>query len=92
MDAPMNEATGRAEPLSLQDKLDQISHERQVLAQLRELARQGLHDGDRVVQGPGKETGRVIVLRSAAEPCCVVELADGRQVPFDSSWRPAPPA
>lgn len=87
----MKEATGRS-PLTLQDKLDRISHEREVLAQLRSLARRGLHDGDRVRQRPGGAEGRVIVLRDADEPCCVVELADGRQVPFDASWSPAGPA
>lgn len=83
----MKEATDRA-PLSLQDKLDRISHDREVLAQLRTLARRGLHDGDRVVQRPSGAAGRVIVIRSTAEPCCVVELSDGQQVPFDTSWVP----
>jgi len=44
----MNDACGGNSPLSLQDKLDRISHDRDVLAQLRDLARQGLHDGDPV--------------------------------------------
>ena len=42
----MTDARGGNSPLSLQDKLDRISHDRDVLAQSRDLARQGLHDGD----------------------------------------------
>jgi hypothetical protein len=88
----MKQASGPAEPLSLQDKLDRISHERDILALLRELARHGLHDGDRVVQQASGKAGRVTVLRSAEKPSCIVELADGAQVPFDASWSPAAPA
>jgi hypothetical protein len=88
----MKQANGPAEPLSLQDKLDRISHERDILAQLRELARHGLHEGDAVVQLVSGAAGRVIVLRTADKPCCVVELPNGAQVPFDASWRLATPA
>lgn len=78
-----------AAPLSLQDKLDRISHDRDVLAQLRDLARNGLHEGDPVQQRDSGARGRVVVLRADPVPCSVVELDDGRQVPFDGTWRPA---
>ena len=84
----MKEAPGGAAPLSLQDKLDRISHDRDVLAQLRDLARRGLHDGDSVRHRDSGAHGRVVVLRTERIPCSVVELDDGRQVPFDSSWSP----
>ena len=73
-------------PLSLQDKLDRIAHDRDVLAQLRDLARQGLHDGDSVRHRESGACGRVVVLRGESVPCSVVELDDGRQVPFDRCW------
>jgi len=85
----MNESRGSASPLSLQDKLDRISHDRDVLAQLRDLARQGLHDGDSVRQCESGACGRVVVLRGQPVPCSVVQLDDGRQVPFDASWSAA---
>lgn len=75
-------------PLSLQDKLDRISHDRDVLAQLRNLARQGLHEGDAVRHRDSGACGRVTVLRAEPVPCSVVLLDDGEQVPFDSNWRP----
>ena len=78
-------------PLSLQDKLDRISHDRDVLAQLRDLARNGLHEGDPVRHAESGAWGRVIVLRSDPAPCSVVELDDGGQVPFDAGWLPATP-
>ena len=81
----MKEASGGS-PLSLQDKLDRISHDRDVLAQLRDLARRGLHDGDLVFHRESGACGRVTVLRAEQVPCSVVELDDGRQVPLDSSW------
>ena len=62
----MNDARGGNSPLSLQDKLDRISHDRDVLAQLRDLARRGLHDGDTVCHRESGACGRVLVLR--AEP------------------------
>lgn len=68
-------------PLSLQDKLDRISHERRVLAVLRELMRHGLHDGDDVQHRADGTHGRLIVLRSA-DPQPVVLMDDGTQVAF----------
>ena len=84
----MKDWPGCASPLSLQDKLDRISHDRDVLAQLRDLARQGLHDGDVVRHRASGARGRVMVLRAEQVPCSVVQLDDGRQVPFDSGWSP----
>jgi hypothetical protein len=83
----MTDARGRPSPLSLQDKLDRISHDRDVLAELRDLARQGLHEGDMVRHRESGERGRLAVLRGATVPSSVVQLDDGRQVPFDPSWR-----
>jgi hypothetical protein len=89
MDGPaMNDARGGNSPLSLQDKLDRISRDRDVLAQLRDLARQGLHDGDVVRHRASGARGRVMVLRAEPVPCSVVQLDDGRQVPFDAGWSP----
>ncbi len=85
----MKDVSTSASPLSLQDKLDRISHDRDVLAQLRSLARQGLHDGDTVRHRESGARGRVVVLRAAEVPCSVVQLDDGREVPFDASWSPA---
>lgn len=85
----MKEAPTSAAPLSLQDKLDRIAHDRDVLAQLRDLARQGLHDGDSVRHRESGARGRVVVLRSEPLPCSVVQLDNGGQVPFDAGWSPA---
>ena len=75
-------------PLSLQDKLDRISHDRKVLDVLRELMRHGLHDGDDVQHQTEGSRGRLVVLHSAAEPTPVVLLDDGTQVSFRASdWR-----
>jgi hypothetical protein len=84
----MKDLAGGASPLSLQDKLDRISHDRDVLAQLRDLARKGLHDGDAVRHRDSGACGRVLVLRGEPVPCSVVQLEDGRQVPFDGGWTP----
>ena len=84
----MKDESGGAAPLSLQDKLDRISHDRDVLAQLRDLARRGLHDGDAVRHRESGACGRVRVLRTEPVPCSVVQLDNGRQVPFDSGWSP----
>lgn len=70
-----------APPLSLQDKLDRISHDRKVLDVLRDLMRLGLHDGDALVRNDDGARGTLQVLRGH-EPQAVVLLADGRQVPF----------
>lgn len=78
----------KTSPLSLQDKLDRISHDRDVLAQLRDLARRGLNDGDVVRHRHSGACGRVVVLREHV-PCSVVQTDDGRQVPFDANWSPA---
>lgn len=67
--------------LSLQDKLDRISHERRVLAVLRELMRHGLHDGDEVRHRGNGSQGRLVVLRSN-DPQPVVLMEDGTQAAF----------
>jgi len=71
-------------PLSLQDKLDYISHERKVLTVLRELVRHGLHDGDAVRHRVSGTHGRVTVLRTEDDPHPVVVLHDGTRTEFRS--------
>jgi hypothetical protein len=70
-----------AHPLSLQDKLDRISHDRKVLEVLRDLMRLGLHDGDALVRTADGARGVLQVLRGS-EPRAVVLLDDGREAPF----------
>jgi hypothetical protein len=78
-------------PLSLQDKLDQISHERKVLDVLRELMRLGLHDGETLQRRADGSHGRLTVLRAGSEPKPVVLLEDGTEIAFRAAdWhRPA---
>jgi polynucleotide 5'-kinase involved in rRNA processing len=75
-----------AGPLSLQDKLDRISHDRKVLDLLRDLMRLGLHDGDGLVHRADGAAGRLQVLRGA-EPRVIVVLDDGRELPWrEADW------
>jgi hypothetical protein len=69
-------------PLTLQDKLDHISHERKVLAILRDLVRHGLHDGDSVRHRVSGSHGWVMVLRTEEDPHPVVVLDDGTRTEF----------
>jgi hypothetical protein len=87
-DPPPNDVA----PLSLQDKLDRISHERKVLAALRDLARHGLQEGDAVKHRTSGAQGRVVVVRSAVEPQAIVRLDDGTQALYSAeAWiRPTP--
>jgi hypothetical protein len=78
-------------PLSLQDKLDRISHDRKVLTVLRDLVRHGLHDGDAVRHRVSGTHGWVKVLRTEDDPHPVVELDDGTRTEFRvEDWRRAP--
>ncbi|HTN49807.1 MAG TPA: hypothetical protein VMK32_10285 [Burkholderiaceae bacterium] len=80
-----------AAPLSLQDKLDRISHDRKVLDVLRALMRGGLHEGDLVQHRIDGSRGRVTVIRTATEPEAVVILEDGQQLAFrPEDWAPRP--
>jgi len=84
----MTPATTPPSPLSLQDKLDQISRDRKVLDVLRELMRYGLHEGDPVEHRTAGLRGRLEVRRSEADPGPVVLLEDGSSVPFQAAdWR-----
>lgn len=87
---PRMEPQSPVSPLSLQDKLDRISHERKVLAVLRDLVRNGLNDGDAVRHRDSGAHGWVRVLRTAAEPHPIVVLDDGSHTAFQSEhWRRA---
>lgn len=80
----MKSQTGR-DPLSLQEKLDRIAHDRDVLAVLRDLARQGLKDGDAVVHLGDGSRGRLNVSRDQTQ--VIVVRDDGTEVPFNrSEW------
>jgi hypothetical protein len=68
------------DPLSLQEKLDRIAHDRDVLALLRELAHQGLKDGDAVVHRKDGSRGRLSVSRDRTHALVVQD--DGTEVPF----------
>jgi hypothetical protein len=86
----MDPVAPAAAPLSLQDKLDLITHDRKILAVLRELMRHGLHEGDVVQHCNDGSRGRLVVLRSADEPTPVVKLDDGTQVLFRATdWHRA---
>jgi hypothetical protein len=86
---PMNsELPPPSTTLSLQSKLDQIAHERDVLALLRELARDGLREGDAVRRIDDGTAGRVAIDRRESPPRIVVATAAGGREPFSAAnWR-----
>jgi hypothetical protein len=85
----MDRVPQSAAPLSLQDKLDRISHERKILDLLRELMRQGLREGDEVRHRTDGLHGRLSVIRTATDPETVVILEDGTQIAFRAGdWAP----
>jgi hypothetical protein len=71
-----------APALSLQNKLDQIAHDRDVLALQRELARQGLREGDRVRRAKDGTPGHVTIDRQESPPRIVVATEVGSREPF----------
>lgn len=74
--------------LSLQNKLDQIAHDRDVLALLRDLAREGLREGDPVRRADDGTPGRVTIDRQGSPPRIVVATEIGSRLPFDlARWR-----
>ena len=75
--------------LSLQGKLDQISHDRDVLHLLRELARNGLREGDTVRNLVDGTEGRVVISRQDHPPKTLVALPDGSRELFSLLWRRA---
>jgi len=73
---------------SLQDKLDRIAHERDVLALQRELARDGLREGDVVRQVGGEASGRLLIDRNVQPPCLCVRVDDGTLTEYSPvRWR-----
>jgi hypothetical protein len=76
--------------LSLQGKLDQISHDRDVLHLLRELARHGLREGDTVRNTADGSEGRLVISRQDQPPRTLVALVDGSREEFNTYlWRRA---
>lgn len=76
--------------LSLQGKLDQISHDRDVLHLLRDLARHGLREGDTVRNLADRTEGRLVISRQDHPPRVMVALHGGDQEPFAlERWRRA---
>jgi hypothetical protein len=72
----------------LQKKLDQIAHERDVLALLRELAREGLREGDPVRRTADGTPGRLTIDRQESPPRIVVATEVGSREPFSlAHWR-----
>jgi len=78
--------------LSLQNKLDRIAHERDVLALMRELAQEGLREGDPVCRTDDGTPGRVAIDRQESPPRIVVATDVGLREPFSRShWRRGQP-
>ncbi|MFN9031151.1 MAG: hypothetical protein ACK5XM_13300 [Betaproteobacteria bacterium] len=75
--------------LSLQGKLDQISHDRDVLHLMRELARHGLREGDTVRNLADGTEGRLVISRQDHPPRTLVALPDGSREPFGVHWQRA---
>jgi len=76
--------------LSLQEKLDRIAHEREVLALQRDLARDGLREGDAVRALDGGGRGRLLIARDESPPRLRVQAEDGSLGDFSTScWRRA---
>jgi hypothetical protein len=74
--------------LSLQNKLDQIAHDRDVLALLRDLARDGLREGDPVRRAEDGTPGRLAIDRQESPPRVVVATEIGSRLPFDRArWQ-----
>ncbi len=78
-----------APALSLQNKLDQIAHDRDVLALLRDLARHGLREGD-LVRSQDGTPGRLQIERHESPPRVVVATPQGSREPYSiDRWRRA---
>lgn len=76
--------------LTLQHKLDRIAHDRDVLALLRDLAREGLREGDLLRHATSGVIGRLAVARDEDPPRPVVVCAGGTREPYESrAWRRA---
>ena len=74
--------------LSLQQKLDRIAHERDVLSLQRELAQDGLREGDPVLALDGGARGRLLIARDEDPPRLRVLAEDGTLSEFSAArWR-----
>lgn len=71
--------------LSLQNKLDQIAHDRDVLSLQRALARHRLREGDRVRHADRGNLGLLRIARDEEPPRVTVVLDDGSREDFAAS-------
>lgn len=77
-----------AAALSLQNKLDRIAHDRAVLTLLRQLAREGLREGDALRHVDDGTQGRLSIERQESPPRIVVTTERGERLAFDRAcWR-----
>lgn len=77
--------------LSLQNKLDQIAHDRDVLFLLRDLARHGLREGDTLHHTASGVVGRLAIAREDEPPRIVVVVDGGTREAFSTGhWRRGP--
>jgi len=76
--------------LTLQEKLDRIAHERDVLALQRDLAREGLREGDPVHSVSGGGAGLLLIARGEHPPRLLVRHSDGSISEYSPAcWRRA---
>ncbi len=68
--------------LSLQDKLDRIAHDRDVLELQRQLAHDGLREGETVRQVNGGANGRLLIARDEQPPRLLVQTDAGERTDY----------
>lgn len=72
--------------LSLREKLETLSRERDVLIALLDLTRSGLREGDTLIHRTNGTRGRLLVQRTGPAAGIMVQTADGKHCPFSNDW------